>query len=103
MYRFFLFVEKSFQPGKTIAELVSRLDKRGLGPKYIDRHTPRYALSRISTRAVKCRGAIPLMVFETAYVNDVVRRCTGLLSGLSHSRHALPRGTLITIVQLVSR
>ena len=35
----------------------------------------------------------------SAHVSDVVRRCTGLLSGLSHSRHALPRGTLITIVQ----
>ena len=35
----------------------------------------------------------------SAHVSDVVRRCTGLLSGLSHSRHALPQNTLITIVQ----
>ena len=35
----------------------------------------------------------------SAHVDDVVRRCTGLLSGLSHSRHALPQDTLSAVVQ----
>ena len=34
----------------------------------------------------------------TAHVDDVVRRCTGLLIGLTHSRHHLPRMTLSTLV-----
>ena len=34
-----------------------------------------------------------------AHVDDVVRRCTGLLIGLSHSRHCLPQSTLATLVQ----
>ena len=32
-----------------------------------------------------------------AHVDDV-RRCTGILMGLSHSRHCLPQSTLITLV-----
>ena len=34
-----------------------------------------------------------------AHTDDVVRRCTGILIGLSHSRHSLPRDTLSTLVQ----
>ena len=34
-----------------------------------------------------------------AHVDDVVRRCTGILIGLSPSRHSLPRATLATLVQ----
>ena len=34
----------------------------------------------------------------TAHTDDVVRRCTGLLIGLSHSRHSLPQTTLTTLV-----
>ena len=37
-----------------------------------------------------------------AHVTDVVRRCTGVLSGLSHSRHYLPRCTLATLVQALA-
>ena len=33
------------------------------------------------------------------HTDDVVRRCTGILIGLSHSRHSLPRDTLSTLVQ----
>ena len=33
------------------------------------------------------------------HVTDVARRCTGILSGLSHSRHYLPKSTLATLVQ----
>ena len=35
----------------------------------------------------------------SAHVDNVVRRCVGLLSGLSHSRHAPPADTLSVIVQ----
>ena len=35
----------------------------------------------------------------SAHTDDVVRRCTGLLIGLTHSRHSLPRTTLTTLVQ----
>ena len=35
----------------------------------------------------------------TAHTDDVVRRCTGILIGLTHSRHCLPHATLITLVQ----
>ena len=39
------------------------------------------------------------------HVDDVTRKCAGLLCGLSHSRHCLPVSTLVTIVQnlVVSR
>ena len=37
----------------------------------------------------------------SAHVDDVVRRCTGPLSGLRHSRNALPSDTLSTIVQVL--
>ena len=39
------------------------------------------------------------------HVDSVVQRCTGMLSGLSHSRHNLPRSTLVSLVQglVVSR
>ena len=33
------------------------------------------------------------------HVDSVVQRCTGMLSGLSHSRHNLPRSTLVSLVQ----
>ena len=36
------------------------------------------------------------------HVSDVVRRCTGVLSGLCHSRHCLPRDTLVTLVQALA-
>ena len=35
----------------------------------------------------------------TAHIDDVVRRCTGILIGLSHCRHSLPSATLTTLVQ----
>ena len=35
----------------------------------------------------------------SAHVDDVVKRCTGLLIGLSHCRHSLPQATLTTLVQ----
>ena len=35
----------------------------------------------------------------TDHTDDVVRRCTGILIGLTHSRHCLPHATLITLVQ----
>ena len=35
----------------------------------------------------------------TAHTDDVVRRCTGILIGLSHSRHSLPHSTLTALVQ----
>ena len=52
------------------------------------------------SRTVKNLGVVfdQTLTFS-AHVSDVVRRCTGLLSGLSHSRHALPQDTLNTIVQ----
>ena len=34
----------------------------------------------------------------TSHVDNVVQRCTGMLCGLSHSRHCLPRSTLLTLV-----
>ena len=34
-----------------------------------------------------------------SHVDDVVRRCTGMLVGLSHCRHSLPRQALVTIVE----
>ena len=36
------------------------------------------------------------------HVTEVVRRCTGVLSGLSHSGHQLPRSTLSTLVQALA-
>ena len=36
------------------------------------------------------------------HVSEVVRRCTGILSGLSHSRHYLPKATLATLVQALA-
>ena len=39
----------------------------------------------------------PCLTFA-AHVDDVVRRCTGILTGLSHSKHCLPHSTLITLV-----
>ena len=38
------------------------------------------------------------MSFVT-HTNEVVRRCTGSLCGLSHSRHSLPKSVLITLIQ----
>ena len=38
------------------------------------------------------------MSFVT-HTDDVVRRCTGALCGLSHSRHSLPHSVLIALVQ----
>ena len=38
------------------------------------------------------------MSFVT-HTNDVIRRCTGSLCGLSHSRHSLPQSVLIPLVQ----
>ena len=35
----------------------------------------------------------------TTHTGDVVRRCTGTLCGLSHSRHSLPQSVLPTLVQ----
>ena len=35
----------------------------------------------------------------SAHIDDVVRRCTGLLCGLSHCKHSLPQFALIAIVQ----
>ena len=35
----------------------------------------------------------------SAHVDDVVRRCTGTLCGLSHSRHCLPQSTLVRLVE----
>ena len=35
----------------------------------------------------------------TSHVDSVVRRCTGMLCGLSQSRHSLPESTLLTLVQ----
>ena len=37
------------------------------------------------------------MTFDS-HVDEVARRCTGILTGLSHSRHCLPQSTLITLV-----
>ena len=34
-----------------------------------------------------------------AHIDYAVRRCTGILIGLSHCRHSLPRATLTTLVQ----
>ena len=34
-----------------------------------------------------------------AHLDDVVRRCTGTLCGLRHSRHCLPQSTLIRVVE----
>ena len=36
---------------------------------------------------------------NTTHTGDVVRRCTGTLCGLSHSRHSLPQSVLPTLVQ----
>ena len=38
------------------------------------------------------------MSFVT-HTSDVVRRCTGTLCGLSHSRHSLPAAVMVTLVQ----
>ena len=35
----------------------------------------------------------------TAHTDDVVRRCTGTLCGLSHGRHSLPQSVMATLVQ----
>ena len=35
----------------------------------------------------------------SAHIDDVVRRCTGTLCGLSHSRHCLPQSTLVRLVE----
>ena len=34
-----------------------------------------------------------------AHIDDLVRRCTGALCGLSHSRHCLPQATVIKLVE----
>lgn len=38
----------------------------------------------------------------TDHVTDVVRRATGVLSGLSHCKHSLPRDTLVVLVQALA-
>ena len=35
----------------------------------------------------------------TSHVDRVVQQCTGMLCGLSHSRHSLPQSTLMTLIQ----
>ena len=35
----------------------------------------------------------------TPHADSVVQRCTGMLSGLSHSRYNLPRSALFSLVQ----
>ena len=57
----------------------------------------------LGSRTVKNLGVVfdQNMTFS-AHVDDFVRRCTGLLSGLSHSRHSLPQSTLSTIVQALA-
>ena len=35
----------------------------------------------------------------SAHIDDVVRKCTGALCGLSHSRHCLPQSTLVRLVE----
>ena len=35
----------------------------------------------------------------TSHVDIVVQKCTGMLCGLSHSRHSLPQSTLSTLIQ----
>ena len=41
----------------------------------------------------------------SAHVDDIVRKCTGMLCGLMHAKHYLPKSVLITLVQalVVSR
>ncbi|KAF0312602.1 Leucyl-cystinyl aminopeptidase [Amphibalanus amphitrite] len=35
----------------------------------------------------------------SAHIDDVVRRCTGILCGLNHSRHCLPQSTLARLME----
>ena len=54
----------------------------------------------LSSRSVKNVGVVfDQNITFLAHVDDVVRRCTGMLIGLSHCRHALPQDTLSTVVQ----
>ena len=54
----------------------------------------------LSSRSVKNLGVVfDQNITFLAHVDDVVRRCTGMLIGLSHCRHALPQDTLSTVVQ----
>ena len=54
----------------------------------------------LSSRSAKNLGVVfDQNITFSAHVDDVVRRCTSLLNGLSHSRHALPQETLSTVVQ----
>ena len=54
----------------------------------------------IGFRSVKNLSAVfDLNVTFSAHVDDILRRCSGLLSRLSHSRHALPQDTLFTVMQ----
>ena len=76
-----------------------------LGTREMTRRLPPFSIT-FSGSAVTCSSSVKNlgvwfdsnMSFVT-HTDDVVRRCTGSLCGLSHSRHSLPRSVLITLVQ----
>ena len=76
-----------------------------LGSRQILRHLPTVSINFMGASvsgspAVRNLGVVfdQCMSFA-AHTDDVVRRCTGILIGLSHSRHVLPYSTLTTLVQ----
>ena len=76
-----------------------------LGTREMTRRLPPFNIT-LSGSAVTCSSSVKNlgvwfdsnMSFVT-HTDDVVRRCTGSLCGLSHSRHSLPPSVLITLVQ----
>ena len=76
-----------------------------LGTRELTRRLPSISIS-FSGASVTCSNTVKNlgvwfdsdMSFVT-HTNDVIRRCTGSLCGLSHSRHSLPQSVLIPLVQ----
>ena len=76
-----------------------------LGTRELTRRLPPISIS-FSGASVTCSNTVKNlgvwidsdMSFIT-HTNDVIRRCTGSLCGLSHSRHSLPQSVLIPLVQ----
>ena len=76
-----------------------------LGTRELTRHLPPISIM-FSGSNIACSSSVKNlgvwfdsdMSFAT-HTADVVRRCTGSLCGLSHSRHSLPQSVLITLVQ----
>ncbi|KAF0314138.1 RNA-directed DNA polymerase from mobile element jockey [Amphibalanus amphitrite] len=76
-----------------------------LGSREMTRRIPSVSI-KFAGSTITCSDAVKNlgvwferdMTFVT-HTNDVIRRCTGTLCGLSHSRHSLPQSVMATMVQ----